>query len=103
MSATGQNRRAAMRLADDHRYQCLPKGDGDQMRLNCEGERTGQWNDQNRLYRHARNAHGGVDSICLRCPRVVASADDEWLLLDDERRHACSRQPEIYPPGEKHE
>lgn len=81
MCATDPNRQGVMRLADERRYQCPPKGDG---------KRAGQWDDQNRQYRHARNAHGGVDSFCLRCERAVASADDEWLLLDYEKHHVCS-------------
>lgn len=90
MSATDLNRRAAMRRADDRRHQSLSKDDGEQMQLGHDRERIGQWDCRNRQYRHARNVHGGIDSICLRCERIVASVDDEWLLLDYEKCHVCS-------------
>lgn len=42
------------------------------------------------LYRHARNSHGGIDSICQRCEVVIASSADEWSLLACEERHICA-------------
>jgi hypothetical protein len=43
-----------------------------------------------RLYRHALNSHGGIDSICQRCEVVIASSADEWSLLACEERHICA-------------
>jgi len=45
----------------------------------------------NRKYWHVRNANDGLDSLCLICGTIVASADNEWSLLDYERRHICNR------------
>jgi len=42
-----------------------------------------------RLYRHALNSDGGIDSICQRCEVVIASCADEWSLLSCEERHIC--------------
>lgn len=44
-----------------------------------------------RQYKHSMNPNGGIDSRCLRCRAVVASANDEWLLLDCEQRHVCKK------------
>ena len=44
-----------------------------------------------RQYRHVLNGDGGIDSLCLRCQSLVASAADEWLLLQHEREHICGR------------
>ena len=43
-----------------------------------------------RQFKHSLNGNGGIDSLCLRCGVLVASADDEWCLLEHERRHVCS-------------
>lgn len=44
-----------------------------------------------RQFTHSLNGKDGIDSLCLRCGVLVASVDDEWCLLDHERRHVCSR------------
>jgi hypothetical protein len=43
-----------------------------------------------RQFKHSLNGNGGIYSLCLRCGVVVASVDDEWCLLEHERRHVCS-------------
>jgi hypothetical protein len=43
-----------------------------------------------RQFKHSLNGNGGIKSLCLRCGVVVASVDDEWYLLEHERRHVCS-------------
>lgn len=55
-----------------------------------------------RRFCHARNANGGVDSVCRRCQAVIASSVDEGSLLADEERHVCetrsnpmARAPEV--------
>lgn len=45
--------------------------------------------EPSRQFRHARNANGGVDSICQKCQAVIASSTDEWSLLAHEARHVC--------------
>src|SRR5579863_1712599 len=44
-----------------------------------------------RQFKHSLNGNGGIDSECLRCRTVIASADCEWSLLEYERRHACDQ------------
>lgn len=68
----------------------------------AKGNSAGQ-NCPSRRFRHARNANGGVDSICRRCQAVIASSADEWSLLAEEERHLCgttsnlmTRAPEIH-------
>jgi hypothetical protein len=55
------------------------------------GNRTRETNLYVRQYKHARNAHGGIDSLCLKCRAIIASMNDEWSLLDCEQRHICNR------------
>jgi|GEM_PF-4216194 len=94
MRAIDLNKRLTARPADNQQRRCLSKNDS---------EGTGQWDYQNRQYRHALNAHSGIDSICLRCQQVVGSAGDEWLLLDYEKRHACSMASPLQKKHHSHE
>lgn len=43
-----------------------------------------------RQFKHSRNRHSEMDSLCLKCGTMVASAKDEWSLLEYERNHACN-------------
>jgi len=42
-----------------------------------------------RQFKHSLNGEATIDSLCLRCGVLIASVDDEWFLLDHERRHVC--------------
>jgi|GEM_PF-4916919 len=44
-----------------------------------------------RQFRHSMNGEDGIASLCLKCGERVASAEDEWTLLEHERRHVCSK------------
>lgn len=44
-----------------------------------------------RQFRHALNAKSGIDSLCLKCGEYIATTEDEWLLLEHERRHVCGK------------
>lgn len=44
-----------------------------------------------RQFCHALNRKSGIDSLCLKCGESIASTKDEWLLLEHERRHVCSK------------
>lgn len=52
-------------------------------------------NYSDRRFRHARNANGGIDSICRRCQMVIATSADEWSLLADEERHLCGTRSNL--------
>ena len=60
------------------------------MQATRPGERRSATNEPSRQYKHSLNCNGGIDALCLRCRRMIASADDEWLLLEHERRHICA-------------
>ena len=47
-----------------------------------------------RQYRHSRSPGDGLASLCLRCGTVIASAENEWLLLECERIHSCNAKPQ---------
>lgn len=55
------------------------------------GKRSRETDMSVRQYKHARNANGAIDSLCLKCRAVIASMNDEWSLLDFEQRHICNR------------
>ena len=54
-------------------------------------ERIYAIDQSSRQFKHSLNGKGGIDSHCLRCRAVIASADCEWSLLDYEWRHVCNQ------------
>jgi hypothetical protein len=44
---------------------------------------------QERQFQHLLAGSKGMCSRCLRCGLTVATAGDEWLLLEAERVHEC--------------
>jgi hypothetical protein len=73
------NRSADRNAMDLGQSSQAPAADGDSAHPNYPDRR----------FRHARNANGGVDSVCGRCQAVIASSADEWSLLAHEARHVC--------------
>ncbi len=73
-------------------YTWTKRGDRGPVASQSKRAESDVWNREEapvRNYRHSRNADGGLDSICMRCGILVASADDEWSLLTDEHQHVC--------------
>ncbi len=44
-------------------------------------------------FRHAWSDGFGLNSICMKCRKTIATNRDEWSLLAFERMHVCGAPP----------